>query len=106
MLPDLESAGRPGDPASAPGAVHTKRLEHVPLQEITRARVEAAMDEKRAEGIGGRSSKRLTRSVAPKTLDDYVCEIAKILNHACVLGWLNAVPPLSTKRCGSRRWCG
>jgi integrase len=73
----------------------TKRLEHVPLSAITRTRVELLMDEKRTEGVTGRSkSAAHPRPVAPKTLNNYVCEIAKILNHACVLGWITAVPPL------------
>jgi len=73
----------------------TTRLEHLPLTAINRSRVEELMAEKRAEGIAGRSKSNTTaRPVAPKTLNNYVCEIAKILNHACVLGWIDAVPPL------------
>lgn len=69
-----------------------------PLAAITRALVEKAMIAKNAEGIPSRmknASKRPPpRSVSPKTLNNYVAEISKILAHAHALTWIDAVPVL------------
>ena len=71
-----------------------------PLHHITRESVEKLMAAKRKAGIVSRikdpAKRPAPRPVSPKTLNNYVTEISKILNHAHALTWLDAVPVLRT----------
>lgn len=76
----------------------TGHLEHTPLTLITRDLVEDVMDLKIDEGIISKSrdprKRPPPRPVAPKTLNNYVAEISKILHHAHALAWVDHVPAL------------
>ena len=71
-----------------------------PLHRITRESVEKMMAAKKKAGIVSRvkdpAKRPPPRPVSPKTLNNYVTEISKILNHAHALTWLDAVPVLRT----------
>lgn len=84
----------------------TKHIgESTQLQSITRGFVERIMDAKRAEGIVSKmkdAKKRPPpRPVKPKTLNNYVGEISKILGHARTLEWIDSVPALRVYATGT-----
>ncbi len=80
-----------------------KRIEQLPLRSITRMKVESLMAEKRAEGIVSKKLKDAPppRPISSKTLNNYVGEISKILNHAHTLAWIDSVPVLRTYAVGT-----
>ena len=71
-----------------------------PLHAISRECVEKMMAAKKKAGIPSRikdpAKRPPPRPVSPKTLNNYVTEISKILNHAHAMTWLDAAPILRT----------
>lgn len=64
----------------------TEHLQNVPLQDISRDRVEKLINDK--------LDPRTKKSAAPGTKNRYVAEVSKILNFAHEKQWLQAVPAL------------
>ena len=72
----------------------TARIADEPLERITRRRLEELMDLKRREGVAPKKKGAPTKPVRPGTLNTYVAEVSKILNHARRQEWITHVPAL------------